>query len=374
MNECILLVDDDSAITTALAIVLERPGRTVLVCSDIESAEITLEQFPVTHLVTDLQFSGAFGFEGLHFLKAVHARRRACRVILITGYDSDALRAEAIKSGAAIVLSKPFEIEELEAALGTTPNLDDTPARIIHVQSLTDILSGGSLSAAFQPIVHLDANARPFGYEALARIRGGWAAGGAAELFAYASRCSRLHELNLKALSRSIEEAGQLPSDAAVFLNVDPAVIETRGFVDSFRALAGTASLPLDRIVIEVTERSGFADERQATGVFDDLRRSGVRFALDDHGSAYSHLALMNQIKPSFIKISNAFGTDAEADETKMRIVRNVISLARDFGCRTILEGIETPDTAAMAMELGIELAQGFHFGRPQPALHWSAT
>lgn len=372
MNECILLVDDDQSVTEALALLLERPGRTIVVCSDVESAEITLQQFPVTHLVTDLQFSGPFGFEGLHFLSRVHERRPACRVILITGFASDTLRAEALRHGATAVLSKPFEVAELEAALEMTDGDAGAATCIVRVQSLSEILHGDALSAAFQPIVHLDADAKPFGYEALARVRGGWAAGGPAELFNYASRCSRLNELNLKALARSIDEARHLPAGAAVFLNVDPAVLETRGFVRTFRLLADAAALPLDRVVIEVTERSGFADEPQAASVFDDLRESGVRFALDDHGSAYSHLSLMNRIKPSFIKISNDFGTAAEVDGTKLRIVRNVIALARDFGCRTILEGIESPDTAAMAMDLGVELAQGFHFGRPQPALHWS--
>lgn len=372
MNDCILIVDDDATVSESLALGLELPGRTIVVCSDVESAEITLEQFPVTHLITDVQFSGAFGFEGLHFLSRVHARRPACRIILITGYVSDALRTEATRKGASAVLSKPFEMDELEASLGTTAAATDVPARIIHVRSLTEILHGDGLSAAFQPIVHLGANAEPFGFEALARVRGGWAAGGPAELFAYASRCSRLDELNLTALARSMDAARQLPSDAALFLNVDPAVIETRGFVDSFRGMAEVATFPLERIVIEVTERSGFADEQWATSVFDDLRQSGVRFALDDHGSAYSHLGLMNGIQPSFIKISNVFGTAAEADETKVRIVRNVMALARDFGCRTILEGIESAATADMAADLGVELAQGFHFGRPEPAAHWS--
>jgi EAL domain-containing protein (putative c-di-GMP-specific phosphodiesterase class I) len=369
-DECILLVDDDVAVTEALSLLLERSGRTIVVCSDVESAEITLEQFPVTHLVTDLQFSGSFGFEGLHFLSRVHARRPLCRVVLITGYATDALRAEAIRNGAAAVLSKPFEMQELESALASSNVLGDAPARIVRVQSIDDILREKSLSAVFQPIVHL-ADGAPFGFEALARVRGGWGAGGPAELFAYASRCSRLTELNISALTGSIDEARRLPASANLFLNVDPAVIETNKFTETFRSVAKRASVPLDRIVIEVTERSGFVDAQRVGEVFAALRHDGVRFALDDHGSAYSHLALMNRIQPSFIKISNSFGTAAECDETKMRILRNVVALARDFGCQTILEGIETEDTVYAAMDLGIELAQGYYFGRPHPAAHW---
>lgn len=370
MSDCILVVDDDQTVSDAVAVLLARLGRTVVICADVESAEITLERYPVTHLVTDLQFSGAFGYEGLHFLSRVRAHRPNCRIVLMTGLVTDALRAEAIRNGAAAVLAKPFASFELEAALGPT-TVGDEPPRLVHVRSIEQILHDDTLSAVFQPIVQLNRDEMPFGFEALSRIRGGWAAGGPAELFTYASRCSKLADLNFMALTRAVGEAPRLPSGTTLFLNVDPAVLEMSGFADRFRAVAATARLALDRVVIEVTERSAFTDEKNVGSVFEDLRRSGVRFALDDVGSAYSHLALMDRIQPSFLKISNTFGTAAESDATKRRIVGNVLALARDFNCRTILEGIESRATANAAIDLGVDLAQGFYFGRPLPATHW---
>jgi EAL domain-containing protein (putative c-di-GMP-specific phosphodiesterase class I) len=131
------------------------------------------------------------------------------------------------------------------------------------------------------------------------------------------------------------------------------------------------ANLPLQRIVLEITERSGFTGDA-AGPVFDELHAVGVRFALDDHGSAYSHLGQISRIRPSFIKISNAFGTAFEEDETKQRIVRHTIALARDFGCETILEGIESGATARAAAQEGVRLAQGFHFSIARAASHWT--
>ena len=96
-----------------------------------------------------------------------------------------------------------------------------------------------------------------------------------------------------------------------------------------------------------------------------DLRTLGVRFAIDDFGSAYSHLALIEKIEPAFLKVSQDFGTDFEKIEAREKIVRNVQSLARDFGARVILEGIESGATAAAARERGLAFGQGYHFGRP---------
>lgn len=373
-RQCILIVDDDRDITEALSMTLECDGRTTILCSDVESAETALARFPVTHLVTDLQFSGSFGFEGLHFLERVHAQSPNCRIILITGFATDALRVEAARHGAAAVLAKPFETGELEAALGAEPG-DAQPYDVMRIPSIDEILHGDFVVPAFQPIVRLLTNsATTFGFEALTRVHGRWLAGGPAMLFEYASRRARLAELNIMAMTRSIEAAAALPEDAALFLNIDPLTFNSPQLVPAIVAAAQSAGIPAERLVLEVTERSAFADEAAAARVFDELRETRVRFALDDHGSAYSHLGLINRIRPSFIKISNTFGTGFEIDATKERIVRHTVSLANDFGCETILEGIETGATARAAAAAGVALAQGFHFGRPRGVSHWTAA
>jgi len=418
-REIILVADDNESVTTALSLLLERPGRTTIVCSDIESAEIILGRVPVTHLVTDVQFSGEFGFEGLHYLDRVRARLPHGRIVLITGHPSEALRAAAIKHGAHALLGKPFEIAELEAALGTphppfghllpasgekgngewagsattslqvvrratsslplaplagrgwreAPGEGSSDYEIIHVDSLDELLD--KLDVAFQPIVHVPSSDTIFAFEALTRIRGGWAGGGPAELFHYAERLGRLRELNLKTLSNALESATTLPESAALFINLDPTAFgpDLPQFVERAAARGGVA---LDRIVLEVTERSNFENEHAVVPLFRELREKGIRFALDDHGSSYSHLSLIDQVRPSFIKISNTFGTNLEEDDTHRLIVAHMRSFARDFGCRTVLEGIESEGTADVAAYFGVELAQGYHFGRPQFAAHWS--
>jgi EAL domain-containing protein (putative c-di-GMP-specific phosphodiesterase class I) len=98
------------------------------------------------------------------------------------------------------------------------------------------------------------------------------------------------------------------------------------------------------------------------------LKSAGVRFAFDDVGSAYSHLEHIDVIRPQFLKISKQFGSDFERDATKEKIVRNIIALAADFGCATIIEGVETEATLDAARDAGIALAQGYLFGRPAEA------
>ena len=372
-RETILIADDNESVTSALSMLLDRPGRTTIICSDIQSAELMLAREPVTHVVTDVQFSGAFGFEGLHFLERVRARRPASRIALMTGQPSEALRATAIEHGALALLSKPFTIEELESALGTNGSSGVGEYKVIRVASFHELIADDFLRIAFQPIVEITDAGAIMAFEALTRVRGEWAGGGPAELFEYATRLGRLRELNLHALARAIEAAASLPLESSIFLNVDPVAFcaELPRLIEGAASRAGIA---LTRIVLEVTERSEFDDPQHAIPLFHALRAKGIRFALDDHGSAYSHLTLIDQIRPSFIKISNTFGTRLEDDDTHRRIVAHMTSLSHEFGCKTVLEGIESAETARTAQRLGIDFAQGFHFGRPNLASHWSDT
>src|SRR5687768_10833125 len=105
-RQTILISDDDEAITDALSLTLERDGRTVILCSDVDAAEVALSQFPITHVVTDVQFTGEFGFEGLHFVDRIRALAPQSRIVVMTGHATDALRCAALNHGAAAVLAK----------------------------------------------------------------------------------------------------------------------------------------------------------------------------------------------------------------------------------------------------------------------------
>lgn len=374
-REYVLVADDDRGITDALALMLERQGRTTIVCSDLESAEAVLARFPITHLVSDVQFTGSFGFEGFHFISRIHSERPDCRIVLMSGGITPELRKAALAAGASAVLSKPFCTEELEAALDSAPaQPEEAEHELIRVASIDEMLQEGLLTTAFQPIVRSGPDGVTMGFEALTRIRGGWACGGPAELFDYAARQNRLAELNLAALRSALSLAGSLPPDTSLFVNIDPEVFLLPEFEAVLRQTAAQSGFPLSRVVLEITERSGFHEDADIRPLFDSLRQVGIRFALDDHGSAYSHLSMINVIRPSFFKISHTFGTAFDQDETRIRIVRHVVALARDFGCSTVLEGIEDAATALAAADYGIDLLQGFHFGRPGEASSWQAA
>lgn len=119
------------------------------------------------------------------------------------------------------------------------------------------------------------------------------------------------------------------------------------------------ANVPLNSSVLEITEQGSLGEGH---------RNAGVRLALDDVGIVYSHLGSIEKIRPKFLKVSQHFGAGFEMDKTKLKIVRNILSLADDFGCELILQGVETKSTAIAAREMGIKYGQGYYFSAPVDA------
>jgi CheY-like chemotaxis protein len=118
---CVLLAEDDSAMRLLLASQLLRHGYEVLIADDGLQLASQLEMLlhfppaaPLVAIVSDMRMPGT---DGLRVLRWLRSRGSRMAFILITAYGSDRLHEEALQLGAVAVLDKPFEMEELTAAL-----------------------------------------------------------------------------------------------------------------------------------------------------------------------------------------------------------------------------------------------------------------
>lgn len=369
-SQFIVILDDDGVVTEGLAAGLEREGRTIITCNDVESAEIIVERMHPSHIVADIRLSGQFAYEGLDFIHFVKKHAPDSRVILISGDAPDALQKEGSDRGAVAFLKKPFDLSDLDATIDmllcSSTSARSGFDRVIRMTPLDDILGSDDLHSHFQPIVRLGAEPGVFGYESLTRYQTTSPLRDPEVLFKYAARKHRVADLELACTARSLHEGAILSQGSLLFLNIHPDVFALGTLLrDTLVTEAGRSGVALDRIVLEITEQSSLAHTPAVLKTFNDLRDLGIRFAFDDVGVAYSHLPLIDAVRPSFLKVSQHFGTGFEKDETRTKIVMNLLSLASDFNCDLILEGIEDEPTAVMAAHLGIPLGQGFLFGRP---------
>jgi EAL domain-containing protein (putative c-di-GMP-specific phosphodiesterase class I) len=367
-KELLLLVDDDFGTRSSIAAALERRGRTIITCSDLEAAQVLLDTLPIDATITDVRLSGQFGCEGLDLITYAIDKKPDARVVLITGNASHELRREASTRGAVALLQKPVCIDDIEAALGSKHDGRAVEgSQIIDMPSLDALLLDNRLSIAFQPIV--DQTGEVFGYESLARIASATPLDDPSLLFHYAERKRRLLDIELACIQATFRNAASLPPDARIFINVHPHVLALGSrFTDAVFILANRFDVPLRRIVFEITEQAALGTDAATTAAISDLRDAGAAFAFDDVGVAYSHYTELQRVRPSFLKISQCFGTGFENDRFRTKIVRNIVSLAHDFAIEVILEGVESEATACAARRLGIRYMQGYWFGRPATA------
>lgn len=358
------MIDDEIAVAGGIAEALVCAGRSIFVCSDAESAEVLLEWVTPAAIVCDVRLTGPFRFEGLDFLDHVARRAPGAATLLMSGAVSPELRLEGQRRGAKGVLEKPFALSEVEALLPPCAG-EEGEGEVIEVPTLDAIIASGSLRPRFQPIVDLQSGGVR-GFESLARLETGTPFANPELLFAYAERKLRVADLELACMRSTFSSAPALAGGWLLFMNLHPAALmDSDRLFDALRIHAAAAVVPLDHVVLELTEQNALPDTAQTHEAIERLRTLGVRFAFDDVGMAYSHLPLIGRIRPAFLKVSQHFGTGFEADSARSKLVANLLSLARDFDASLILEGIETAETAAAARELGIPLGQGYFFAQP---------
>ena len=371
--QIVLIADDDAMVTESVAAALDSPHRRIILCSDIDAAAIVMDRYPLSLILTDIQMTQPYGYEGLDLTRRATALKGEAGVVVMTGLGDPELEGHVRSRGASMLLRKPFELSQLERLLEHCPDvelpIELERAPFIHrFPDLDDVIGSGFLRPAFQPIVDLGSG-KVAAVESLARYRTGAPLNDIGLLLDYAERHKRIVDLDLALVSRSLEAGAVLARQVPLFVNVHPATLgQPDRFVPNLLLRAEKAGVALDRLVIEITEHAALPSQGNALDCLDELRSAGVRFALDDVGMAYSHLSQIDKIKPSFLKISQDFGTDFETDMVRSRIVRNICNLGADFGFDVVLEGVESATTANAARKLGIGFAQGYHFARPGEA------
>lgn len=134
------------------------------------------------------------------------------------------------------------------------------------------------------------------------------------------------------------------------------------------RFFEANLEVPTHLLELEILESSAVRDISEVASVIKACQEFGVQFALDDFGTGYSSLTYLKELPAHLIKIDMSFVRDMLVDRNDLAIIRGIIGLAKTFERIVIAEGAETDEHAAMLLELGCDLAQGYGIARPMPA------
>jgi len=149
-------------------------------------------------------------------------------------------------------------------------------------------------------------------------------------------------------------------------LNLTSDRLSDKNFVERLK------SLPVEvqnNLVIEITERSVIKDIEKSKKIFKDIKdlNKNIKIAIDDFGTGYSSLAYLRDLAIDILKIDISFVRNIARSRQDLSLVKFVIGLAKDFGLKTIAEGVETEEQVKLLSLLGADYLQGFYFAKPMP-------
>lgn len=153
----------------------------------------------------------------------------------------------------------------------------------------------------------------------------------------------------------------------AIELNISADSLGDANFVTMVEQELRRSGADCSLIVIELTETALLRDEDAARHFIERVKHLGCQLALDDFGTGFGGFTYLKRLDVDYLKIDIEFVRDLPRNQASQHVVRAVVGLARDFGQKTVAEGVEDADTLELLRDLGVDYAQGYHIGRPAP-------
>ena len=120
-------------------------------------------------------------------------------------------------------------------------------------------------------------------------------------------------------------------------------------------------------IRIEITESAFTKNQELLKREVARFRENGFQVWMDDFGSEYSTLNLLQDLDFDLIKIDMQFMRNSSHSGKNLIIVSSVIDMAKQMGTATLVEGVETKEHLEILHEMGCDKLQGFLFDKPRP-------
>ena len=135
--------------------------------------------------------------------------------------------------------------------------------------------------------------------------------------------------------------------------------------VEEIRERVDRAGVPRDRITIEITESVIGRDPEFMKEQIERFRKLGFRVWMDDFGSGYSSMDVLQRIQFDLIKFDMSFMKQLKAGEKARIVLTELMRMATSLGLDTVCEGVETEEQVRFLQEIGCSKLQGFYFSKP---------
>ena len=150
-------------------------------------------------------------------------------------------------------------------------------------------------------------------------------------------------------------------------INVSGMSLASEGFAAFISEQAKHYQVPPEAICFEITEAAAMAKNDKAAEFIWCLKADGFRFCIDDFGKSLGSLGSLKNLPIDFLKIDGSFIKDMLSDDVSQGMVEAIHRIGQMIGVTTIAECVESQTAFDRLKEIGVDYAQGYACGRPQP-------
>jgi EAL domain-containing protein (putative c-di-GMP-specific phosphodiesterase class I)/CheY-like chemotaxis protein len=383
-NKSVLIVDDEAELTGLIAELADAEGLSPQQLNDSTQFEqVYQEHFDLIFI--DLMMPGK---DGVQLLRHLGEKSSKVPIVIMSGFDNGILSvayelAKEHRLNIIETVAKPFRVQQIKKLLKTVNRPKALQRKAADIQPLTlsvDTMLGAIKNNQFcfhyQPQVNLADNSL-YGYEALAR----WhhpehGVVKPAHFITFLEKNSLISTLSLALLHASLKEIASLPgADNTKFsINVSTDQLSELDLPDYIHSNLIANNINPERLTIEITETGLIRDNKSTLDILARFRLKGFNLAIDDFGTGSAMYEHLQKLPINELKIDKSFISRCLIDMKSKVIVEHTVSLAKQLGIRTVAEGVESGEIASYLKDVGVDIAQGYYFGKPKSYADTLAT
>ncbi|MCX8986035.1 EAL domain-containing protein [Citrobacter portucalensis] len=173
-----------------------------------------------------------------------------------------------------------------------------------------------------------------------------------------------LPSLDKTIIRQTLKHIHNSSNENSFSINITPKTLVEPDFMELIKDLLLKYHINPNKIIFEIIE-SDIVNQQLVVRVINELRKIGIRIAIDDFGEGYSNYSRLKCLNIDILKIDGSFIKDVITNEFDKKVVQSFCEIAKLKNAKTVAEFIENKETMDFLISKGIDYFQGYYISRP---------
>lgn len=236
-----------------------------------------------------------------------------------------------------------------------------------RVVQMRNMIETGTFKMVFQPVVSLSTN-EVHHNEVLSRFDSRMGDNSPLEIIRFAEDVGIIEEFDIALCRKAIDyvrKMKKLGTPLTLAVNLSGRTLDSGRFVSSLMKELSAGKEVARHLMLELTETAAIENLEKVEAVLNDLKAMNYRICLDDFGAGAAGYQYLRAFNVDYVKIDGSYVKDMNTPGYRPTFLLSIVRLCNDLGIKTIGEHVENRFQADFLRSLGVDYAQGFHFGKP---------